>query len=102
MFTVRRILSGVAFLIALSVVAAVFIGIFSLGFFAPVSGKEAVAAAVAHTGGYAKEVEFEYDYYTGSRYEVEVIANGLEHNVIVDADNGKVLAVKTKNKKYHI
>ena len=100
MFTVRRILSGLAFCIALSVVAGIFAGLFSLGFFSPVSGKEAAAAATSYTGGYAREVEFEYNYHTGAHYEVEVIANGMEHDVIVDADSGKVLAVKTKHRKY--
>lgn len=101
MFTVRRILSGVAFFIALSVVAGIFVGLFSLGFFSPVSGREAAAAAVAQTGGYAKEVDFEYDYHTGGHYEVEVLTNGIKHDVIVDADSGKVLGVHTKGHKQH-
>ncbi|MDO5068798.1 PepSY domain-containing protein [Neisseria zoodegmatis] len=102
MYTTRKILNAVALFIAIGVVAAVFLGIFSLGFFSPVSGKEAAAAAVAQTGGYAKEVDFEYNYHTGGHYEVEVLANGLKHKVIVDADDGKVLGVHTKgHKKYH-
>ncbi|MDO1510730.1 MULTISPECIES: PepSY domain-containing protein [unclassified Neisseria] len=102
MITTRKIFNGIAFLAALSVVGGALIAAFSFGLFAPVSGKEAAANAVAQTGGYAKEVEFEYDYHTGGRYEVEVLADGLKHKVIVDADDGKVLGVHTKgHKKYH-
>lgn len=101
MFTARKILNGVAFLTALSIVASAFITAFSFGLFAPVSGKQAAASAVAQTGGYAKEVEFEYDYHTGGHYEVEVLADGMKHDVIVDADNGQVLGIHTKGHKKH-
>ncbi|OSI10162.1 PepSY domain-containing protein [Neisseria canis] len=71
---------------------------FSLGMFAPVSGGQAAAAAVAKVGGYAKEVEFEYNYHTGGHYEVDVLAEGLKHKVIVDASSGQVLGVEQKHK----
>ncbi|WP_416191316.1 PepSY domain-containing protein [Neisseria sp. CCUG12390] len=92
----KKIITGLAACAAVSLVAAAGITAFSFGLFAPVSGKQAAAAAVAHTGGYAEEVDFEYDYYTGSRYEVDTIADGRRHEVIVDAGSGKVLAVQAQ------
>ncbi len=100
MLITRKIFNGLAFITVLGFVAGVFTGLFSLGTLASVAGKQAAAAAVAQTGGYAKEVEFEYNYHTGGHYEVEVLANGLKHDVIVDADNGNVLAVHTKGHKH--
>ncbi|KPN71377.1 PepSY domain-containing protein [Neisseria sp. 83E34] len=100
MITTRKILNGLAFFTVLSVIAGAFIAAFSFGLLSPITGKEAAANAVARTGGYAKEVEFEYDYHTGGHYEVEVLANGLKHDVIVDADNGNVLAIHTKGHKH--
>ncbi|SAY51570.1 PepSY domain-containing protein [Neisseria weaveri] len=101
MITTRKILNGLALAAILSVVVSALAVAFSFGMFAAVSGKEAVANALAEIGGYAKEVDFEYDYHTGGHYEVEVLSNGLKHDVIVDADDGKVLAVQTKGyKKY--
>lgn len=99
--TARKIITALTVFATLALMAGIAATAFSFGLFAPVSGKQAAAAAVAQTGGYAEEVEFEYSYHIGSHYEVDVIADGLKHKVIVDAGNGKVLAVKTKYKKHH-
>ncbi len=99
--TVKKIIAAITASAILALIAGIAITAFSFGVFAPISGKQAAAAATAQTGGYADDVEFEYDYHTGSRYEVDVIAGGQKHEVIVDANNGKVLAVKSKYHKQH-
>ncbi|WP_373747411.1 PepSY domain-containing protein [Neisseria dentiae] len=99
--TVKKIITAITASAILALIIGIAATAFSFGVFAPVSGKQAAAAAVAQTGGYAEDVEFEYDYYTGSRYEVEVIADGQKHKVIVDANSGKVLAVKGQYRQQH-
>ncbi len=99
--TAKKIIATITASAILALIAGVAVAAFSFGLFAPVSGKQAAAAATAQTGGYADDVEFEYGYHTGSRYEVDVIAGGQKHEVIVDANNGKVLAVKSKYHKQH-
>lgn len=97
--TAKKIITAITASAILALIAGIAVTAFSFGLFAPISGKQAAAAATAQIGGYAKDVEFEYDFHTGGRYEVDVIAGGQKHEVIVDANSGKVLAVKSKYKK---
>jgi len=60
---------------------------------AGVSLRQAVSAAVAKTGGVAKEAEWENE--NGqSYYKVETIANGQEYDVKIDAQNGSVISAQ--------
>ena len=56
------------------------------------AGKKAVSAV---GGGMVKEVDFEYQAHLNRAYfEIEVIHNGKEYDVIVDAKTGKVISKK--------
>lgn len=58
-----------------------------------VSLHQAISAAVAKTGGVAKEAEWENE--NGqSYYKVETIANGQEYDVKIDAQNGSVMSAQ--------
>ena len=60
---------------------------------AGISLRQAVSAAVAKTGGVAKEAEWENE--NGqSYYKVETIANGQEYDVKIDAQNGSVISAQ--------
>ena len=66
---------------------------FKEGMFAKVSGQQAAAAAVAEVGGVVKDVDYKYKQHLGGRYKVETLKDGVEYEALVDAQNGKVLAV---------
>ena len=66
---------------------------FKEGMFAKVSGQQAAAAAVAEVGGVVKDVDYKYKQHLGGRYKVEILKDGIEYEALVDAQNGKVLAV---------
>ena len=66
---------------------------FKEGMFAKVSGQQAAAAAVAEVGGVVKDVDYKYKQHLGGRYKVEILKDGVEYEALVDAQNGKVLAV---------
>lgn len=42
-------------------------------------------------GGYIKEVDLDHDQ-RGAHYDVEIIKRGRKHKVIINAQNGRVLA----------
>ncbi|MDO4998324.1 MAG: PepSY domain-containing protein [Neisseria sp.] len=66
---------------------------FGEGMFASVSGSQAAQVASQHIpNGVATDVDFDYDQHTGSRYEVDVRADGKQYEVLVDAKTGEVLA----------
>lgn len=67
---------------------------FKEGMFAKVSGQQAAAAAVAEVGGVVKDVDYKYKQHLGGRYKVEILKDGVEYEALVDAQNGKVLAVE--------
>ena len=66
---------------------------FKEGMFTKVSGQQAAAAAVAEVGGVVKDVDYKYKQHLGGRYKVEILKDGVEYEALVDAQNGKVLAV---------
>ena len=66
---------------------------FKEGMFAKVSGQQAAAAAVAEVSGVVKDVDYKYKQHLEGRYEVEILKDGVEYEALVDAQNGKVLAV---------
>ena len=66
---------------------------FKEGMFAKVSGQQAAAAAVAAVGGVVKDIDYKYKQHLGGRYKVEILKDGVEYEALVDAQNGKVLAV---------
>lgn len=101
MLSTRKIIATLTVAAIIGQAAAAGTTAFSYGMFAPISGKQAAAAAIAQTGGYAKDVDFEYNYHIGGRYEVGILSNGQKYEVIVDATNGKILAsqIKAKHKK---
>lgn len=66
---------------------------FKEGMFAKVSGQQAAAAVVAEVGGVVKDVDYKYKQDLGGRYKVEILKDGVEYEALVDAQNGKVLAV---------
>lgn len=70
---------------------------FKEGMFAKVSGQQAAAAAVAEVGGGVKDVDYKYKQHLGGRYKVEILKDGVEYETLVDAQNGKVLAVAQDN-----
>ena len=66
---------------------------FKEGMIVKVSGQQAAAAAVAEVGGVVKDVDYKYKQHLGGRYKVEILKDGVEYEALVDAQNGKVLAV---------
>lgn len=67
---------------------------FKEGMFAKVSDQQAAAAAaVAEVGGVVKDVDYKYKQHLGGRYKIEILKDGVEYEALVDAQNGKVLAV---------
>ena len=44
-------------------------------------------------GGVVKDVDYKYKQHLGGRYKVEILKDGVEYEALVDAQNGKVLAV---------
>lgn len=63
-----------------------------------ISLEQAIAIAQKTVKGDLISAEFDQnDYMTGGEYDIEFIANGVEHEVKIDASSGKIL--KTKQKK---
>lgn len=63
-----------------------------------ISLEQAIAIAQKTVKGDLISAEFDQnDYMAGGEYEIEFIANGMEHEVKIDASNGKIL--KTKQEK---
>ena len=56
-----------------------------------VSLQQAIAAAVQKTGGKVKDAELKAKHGT-ARYKVETLANGQEHQTVIDANSGAVLS----------
>ena len=105
MIATRKIITALSLTAVLSIVAAAGAAAFSYGLFAPVSGKQAAASAIAQIGGFAKEVEYEYKPHIGGRYQVEVAGqDGREYEVLVSAESGQVQTVQlaeNKERKHH-
>lgn len=94
-FAPRKLLLPLAALVLISAAAAGTAAAFSHGLFAKVSPKQAAATAVARTGGYAEKVKFKYRHHSSGHYKVETLtADGHEFDVLISAENGKILAVR--------
>lgn len=59
---------------------------------AKISLIQAINSAEKHTNGKAIQAEYERSTLKGWVYEVEVAANNKKYDVIVDANNGKVIS----------
>lgn len=53
-------------------------------------------AIKASGGGEVREIEFDYNEYLGARFELDVIFEGMDHEIEIDAKTGEISHHETK------